>query len=114
VQAGEVGNPGPGADAELLSLAKDVERLSASDPTAAAAVLDELHTGLRSMLDPRSCSAAVLASIDQLDEQLDDLARRLRTGYVKAVAGLERHLRLVLPGLGIPASAPLPGSAPNR
>ena len=109
-----MGNPGPGADAELLSLASDVERLSVSDPTAAAAVLGELHTALRSMLDPRSCSASVLASADQLDEQLEDLARRLRTGRIKGVAGLERQLRQVLPTLGIPGPAPIPGSAANR
>jgi len=109
-----VGNPGSGADAELLSLARDVERLSVSDPTAAAAVLGELHTALRSMLDLRSCSAAVLASADQLDERLEDLARRLRTGHVKGVAGLERQLRQVLPAFGIPGPAPVPGSAANR
>jgi hypothetical protein len=114
VQADLVGNPEYDRAGEMLSLARDIERLSVSDPVAAAAALGELCVTLRSIPEPFSGSGTALAHVDQVDERLEDLARRLRTGHVKGVGGLERHIRRVLIAAGVSVPPTLRDSAPNR
>jgi len=121
VQAGGVGISGSTAAAQSVSLAREIERLTISDPGAAAAGLSRLGALVRSACtaEPTTGRPAVSGGqlqlqLERLDEQLEELAGRLRTGHVKGVAGLERRVRQLLVTAGLPLPINAPPIALNR
>jgi hypothetical protein len=102
-----MGGTGSAVTDELVSLARAVELQSVTDAQAAADALTHLATAVRATRkrwpSNQVAGQPVPEWIEQLDQQLEDMARRLCSGHVKSISGLERRIRQFVLAIGSPA-----------